>query len=893
MSRLPSPNLDREHRRPMPPPLATWMLGRALRNEAEREMVLGDLHEDFSRHGSAWYWRQALSIAVHARMRRTPAIGAPRMSGDRLMFTLMKDVRYAWRALFKRPLLTLTVATTLALGLGANAAIFNLIDRLILRPYPLDDPDTVVLLSETSPRLQNRKEAVSPANFFDWRAQTRTLTFMSAYAWWDANLVERGEPERLPGFQITSGFFEAMRVQPALGRTFLRDDETFGRHRVVILSDALWKRRFDADPSVVGRTVIVDGEPHQVIGVMPPRFSFPEGSQIWAPIAFDPKTPPRRDSRYFTAIGRLNQGTTLERGPTLEDVQSEMSVLATRLAREYPDANRDHGVRVYTLTRGMLDEGMGPMLSLWQASAVIVLLIACANIANLLLARAAERRHETGVRLALGASRGRIVRESLTESALLALIAVPPALGFAWLSLYAIRVSMPANIVRFVPGFESLGPDLRLVSFTVGIALLTACVFGLLPALQAAASSVTETLKHGGRTSTGRQGLRRAIVIAEMSIALPLLVAAGLGVLGTRRFLTGPQGYDPDGVLTMKVVLPERIYADDASRRQFVANAIDALHGIASVEQAAAINNMPTSGANASRTIEIEGHPAPDSSSSPSVDFRTPTTEYFSTLRIPVLRGRNFTSADGEDAAPVVIVSDSMARKFWPNEEPIGRRLRVVNGPWLTIVGVFGDVIHDWFNRRNTPAMYRPFRQAPTDYMCLVIRTAGDPATLAPAARRALLGVDPDQPVFEVMTMRRALHERTIGLLYLSAIMAVFAAMALLLASVGLYALITYLVAQRRHEIGVRIALGASASDVVRLTVGQALRLTLTGAAIGLVLSIALSRLMEAGMLGIATSDARVFAGFAAVLIVTALLAGYVPARRAAAIDPITALRVE
>ena len=873
--------------RPTPPALATWLLEHALRSEAEREMVLGDLHEDFARYGSAWYWRQAVSIAVHARTRSAPASGAPRISGDSLMSTLMKDVRYAWRALFKRPLLTLTVAATLAVGLGANAAIFNLIDRLILRPFPLDDPDAVILLSETGPRLQERKEAVSPANFFDWRAQTRTLTFVSAYAWWDANLVERGDPERLPGFRITSGFFEAMRVQPALGRTFVRDDETFGRHHVVILSDALWKRRFGADPSVVGRTVIVDGQPHQVIGVMPPRFSFPEGSQIWAPIAFDPQTPPRRDSRYFTAIGRLNQGKTLE------DVQSEMSVLAARLAREYPDANRDHGVRVYTLTRGMLDDGMGPMLSLWQASAVIVLLIACANIANLLLARAAERRHETGVRLALGASRGRIVRESLTESALLALIAVPPALGFAWLSLYAMRVSMPANIVRFVPGFESLGPDLRLVSFTVGIALVTGCVFGLLPALQAAGSSVTETLKQGGRTSTGRQGLRRAIVVAEISIALPLLVAAGLGVLGTRRFLTGPQGYDPDGVLTMKVVLPERVYPDDASRRQFVANAIDALHSIAGVEQAAAINNMPTSGANSSRTIEIEGHPAPDSSSPPSVDFRNPTAEYFSTLRIPVLRGRNFTSADREDAAPVAIISDSMARKFWPNEEPIGRRLRLVKGPWLTVVGVSGDVIHDWFNRRNTPVMYRPFRQAPTDYSCLVIRTAGDPASVAPAARRALLGVDPNQPVFEVMTMRRALHERTIGLQYLSAIMTVFAAMALLLASVGLYALITYLVAQRRHEIGVRIALGASASDVVWLTIGQSLRLTLSGAAIGLVLSIALSRLMEAGMLGVASSDARVFAGFAAVLIMTALLAGYLPARRAAAIDPITALRVE
>lgn len=803
------------------------------------------------------------------------------------MSALMKEIRYSWRALVKRPFVTLTVAGTLALGLGANAAIFNLIDRLVLRPYPLDDPDSVVLLSETGPNLEFRKEAVAPANFFDWRADTRTLDFLSAYVWWDANLVDRGNPERLPGFQITSGFFEALSVRPALGRTFVRDDETFGRHHVVIISDALWKRRFDADPSIIGRAVVVDGVPHEIVGVMPPRFAFPDGSQIWAPVAFDPKTPPTRNGRYVTTIGRIKPGRTLD------DVQSEMSLLASRLAREYPDTNRDHGVQVYTLTRGMLDEGTGPMLSLWQASAVIVLLIACANIANLLLARAAERRHETGVRIALGASRGRIARESLIESALLALIAVPPALAFAWLSLYAIRVSMPANILRFVPGFESLGPDVRLVGFTIGIAAVTACVFGLLPALQSARSSVTETLKEGGRTSTGRQTLRRAIVILEISIALPLLVAAGLGVVGTERFLTGPQGYDADGLLTMKLILPERTYPDDAARRLFVANALDSLRTVAGVEQVAAINNMPTSGSNSSRRIEIEGHPPADPKDLPAVDFRTATADYFSALRIPVLSGRAFTAADRGDTQPVVIVSQSMARKFWGDENVIGRRLRTVNGPWLTVVGISGDVIHDWFNRRNTPAMYRPLPQAPTDFLCLVLRTSAEPASIAPEARRALLRVDPDQPVFDVMTMRRALHERTIGLQYLAAIMTTFAGIALLLSSVGLYTLITYFVAQRRHEIGVRMALGASAGDVVRLTVGQALRLTLAGAAIGLVLSIALSRLMQAGMLGIATADARIFGGFAAVLIATALVAGYLPARRAAAIDPMTALRVE
>jgi putative ABC transport system permease protein len=431
------------------------------------------------------------------------------------------------------------------------------------------------------------------------------------------------------------------------------------------------------------------------------------------------------------------------------------------------------------------------------------------------------------------------------------------------------------------------------VSFTIALALLTAAIFGVLPALRAGAGGVAETLKEGGRTMTGRHWLRRAIVVFEIAIALPLLVCAGLGVLGTRQFLSGPQGYDPDGLLTMKLVLPARTYSGPASRRQFVDTTLHALQSIPGVSSVQIVNNMPTSGDNASRKIEIDGHPAPDPNELPSVDARVVTPGYFSTLRIPLRRGRDFATSDREDAAPVAIVSESMARKYWPNEDPIGRRLRTPAEGWMTVVGVSGDIIHDWFLRRNAPTLYRPYRQLPTDYVSIVIRTPGDPSSLAAPVRRALLGVDPSQPVFDVMTMRRALHERTIGLQYLVAIMTVFAVIALVLASVGLYALISYLVTQRRHEIGVRIALGASSAQVVQLTIGQALKLTLTGTAIGLLLSIALSRLMQAGLVGVGSLDARVFAGFAAVLIATALLAGYLPARRAAAIDPTVALRTE
>ncbi len=804
-----------------------------------------------------------------------------------MMGTLLLHLKFAARGLFKRPALTAIVTLTLALGLGANAAVFNMIDVLILHPYPLPGVDRMVLLAETGPGIEYHKGSVSPANFLDWRDHAATIQTLSAMEWWDANLIARQEPERLQGYLVSAGFFDVVGIQPSLGRGFVRDDETKGREHVVVVGDGLWKRRFNSDPAIVGTSLIIDGEPFEVIGVAPPRFEFPDGAELWAPFAFDRATAPR-DPRYLTVIGRLAPGRSGN------EAQAEMSLLASQLARQYPQANHDHGVSALSFRDGLSDGGTGTILALWQASAVFVLLIACANIANLLLARASERQREIALRYALGAGRVRILGELLMESVLLAILSAPLALAFAWLSVHAIRVSMPARIIRFVPGWHELGLSWRLLGFTLLLALATAVVFGLLPALHAARSRVAEALKEGGRTSTaGRHRLRRGLVIAEMSLTLPLLVAAGLGVMGTNRLLNGWQGYDPDGLLTMKIVLPERTYATAPARRQFVKRSVAAIGGISGVERAAVVNVMPASGGNLSKAIDVDGHPPVDPKIPAKVDWRAATSEFFSTMRLPIKEGRAFTSADREDTAPVAIVSESMARKYWPGENPLGRRVRVQGGEWMTIVGVCGDLIHDWFDRRNAPTLYRPFVQEPVGEFAITVRTAGDPDALAPQVRRALLAIDPVQPVFDLMTMRMALKERTIGLQYLAAVMTVFAALALILAIVGLYAVMAYMVAQRTHEIGVRIALGAAPTDVVRLTVGQAARLTSIGTAIGLALSVVLSRLMEAGMLGIASGDARVSFLFAAVLVGSALLAGYIPARRAAMIDPIVALRAQ
>jgi putative ABC transport system permease protein len=886
---------------PNPPRVWTTLLTRALGSRRAAEEVIGDLHEEFAHvlhtrgpwRARLWYASQAIRLS--ARRGRNRFDPSPRdrhatRPGDPMIRSLLSDARYATRSLLKRPALSALVVVTLALGLGANATIFQIIDALLLRPFTLHDVDRLTLISETAPHIQlDTQETVAPANYLDWKAQTSDIfDHLAAFEWWDVNFSGPQEAERVPGFFVTANFFDTLGVQPALGRAFTPEEEVRGNHRRVILSYEMWQRRFGGERDVIGRTVLLDSEAYEVVGVAPEGFGFPMGTSLWAPLALDAKAAARRDLRYLTVVGRLTDGQTLE------DAKARMAVVAARLEQQYPEANTDRGARAMSLVEGMRDQGLGPIVVLWQAAAGFVLLIACANIANLLLARSAERQREIAVRSALGASRGRIVRGLLVESAVLALAAVPAALAVAWVGITMIRVNMPPRLLRFVEGWERIDVDGRLVLFTAALALATAAIFGLLPAWRASSPALSATLKEGGRGTSagrGRQRLRASLVIAEIALALPLLVASGLSTIGANRFLNGDQGYEADGLLIMRAVLPDAKYAEPESRRTFVASLRTELGALPGMESVAVSNVLPATSTNWGRAIEVDGQPTADPANPPRVDYRAVTPGFFDTMRIRLLRGRLFTTGDVADAQPVAIITQAAADRYFPGADPIGQRLRLGDGPWTTVVGISADTIHDWFGRRHFPTVYVPFDQAPTGSLAIAMRAAGDLGSFANPVRGAVRRVDAAQPVFDLMTMQQLLREKTIGLQYVAAIMAVFGGLALVLAVVGVYSLMAFVITQRTHEIGVRIALGANRRDVFRLTIGQAASMTAAGVVIGTALSFGLGRLMESALVGVISNDARVTALFATILIAAAILAGYVPARRATAIDPITALR--
>jgi predicted permease len=805
---------------------------------------------------------------------------------------LWQDVRFGLRMLLRNPGFSLVAALTLALGIGANTYIFSVVDALVFRPLAFAHPNRLVALWERVPRQGNERGELSPSDFLDWQAQNHVFDHMAAQSWWDANLGGVERPEHLHGFLVTPDFFAAIEAEPMLGRAFEAEDGTPGKNHVAVLSYALWREDFGADPAVAGKTVLLNGVPTTVVGVMGPQFGYPSGAQVWGALAFTPEERTWRGAHYLHGVGHLAPGVSLQQA------QVEMNAIAGRLAQQYPKTNTGRGANVMPLMDSEVGQARAPLLIL-LAAVGLVLLIACANISNLLLARAESRRRESAIRAALGATRRRLIRQWLVESLLLGVVSGALGIGLAFLCLKLQVIRIPAEFARMIPGWSKIGINLPVLVFTSAVSLGTGLIFGLLPALGASRINVSTTLKEGAPSSghgRRRRFLRNLLIVAEVGLSVALLTAAGLMMKSFVRLESVPPGFNPDKLLTMSVALPSAQYKTDQQVASFYEQMIDRVQGLPGVQSAAVANMLPLGGANTTNTIRVEGRPEPKPGQDPEADFRSVSDAYFQTMQVPLLQGRAFTTQDNAEGQPVVAINQAFAKRFWPGENAIGKRIRFsgppASNPWQTVVAVVGNMK----TQLDEPApaeMYFPLRQQTKTTMVLVVRTSTAPHNLVEAVRGQVSAVDPNMPLFDVMTMEDwrsvSVAPQKIG----GTLMGAFAALALVLTATGLFGVIAYAVSERTHEIGIRMSLGAGPREVFRLVVGQGMLLTLIGLAVGLPLALGVGRLVSGLLYGVAPNDFGTFAGVAVLLAGVALAACWIPARRAMRVDPMVALRSE
>jgi predicted permease len=801
--------------------------------------------------------------------------------------TVWRDVRFAARTLLRSPGFTTAAVLALALGIGATTAIFSVVDAVLLRPLPYAEPDRLAVI------FNGTSSAVSPANFLDWRRQSSRLGSMGAAESWGPNLAGGDRAEQLRGVRVTAGLIPLLGVKPALGRLFTPDEERPGQEHVVVLGYRVWQRRFGGDPSVVGRPVVLDGAPHTVVGVMPHGFEFPPfwatGAELWAPLPLTDRATNRGES--LRAFARLAPGATLE------GARAEMATITARMEEANPGTNRDVTVR------GLNDVVVGDVrlaLVVLLGAVGFLLLIACANVAHMLLARASARHKEIAVRAALGASRARVVRHLLTESVVLA-----GAGGLAGLALAAAAIRgliglSPGNL----PRLESATLDLRVLAVTAAVSLATGILFGLVPALQASRSDLNVALREGERGSTagGRHRLRRLLMASELALALVLLVGAGLMIrtfVALQRF---DPGFDPRRVVTAVVSLTGSQSAEPGRRAAFYRAATERIRALPGVEGVSTINHLPLAGDVWRFGFHVEGRPIAKPGEGPRATYRVVSPGYFDTMGLRLVAGRDFTDDDGMAAPGVIIINESLAQKIWPGEDPLGRRVTLgdpLEPVWLTVVGVTRDAARGKWAAPSDQEMYLPLLQTrshlegPFTFMTFVARTTGDPSATAPFLRTAIWEVDASVAVSELQTMNEVVAHATASPRFYLLLLASFAAAALALAAVGIYGVMSYSVARRRGEIGIRMALGARPADVLRLVMGEAVGVAAAGAAAGLVAALALTRLMSGLLYGVAATDPATFAAVCGVLGLVALLATYIPARRAVRTDPLTALRTE
>ncbi len=809
------------------------------------------------------------------------------------MESVIQDIRYGLRSLLKRPGATAVALVTLALGIGVNTAIFSAVNSVLLRPLPLKDPDRVVSIWEHTLRFGINQNEVAPANFFDLRNQNQVFDGIGAHGPQDLNLSGNGEPERLTGELVTANVFSILGVAPALGRTFLPDEDQVGHENVVLLSDALWQRRFNRDASIVNRNIVLNGEAFTVVGVMPRGFFFPaRETELWVPWAMEPEQASGRADHYLRLVARLKPGTTLERA------NADVDSIAQRLSAEYPRTNEGLGFVVHSLHQDYVGNLRLPILVLFAAVG-LVLLIACANVANLLLAQATTRRREIAIRIALGARRWTIVRQLLIESLLLACAGgLLGVLGAVW-GVQGLSKLLPENLSKL----QDVNIDARVLLFTLGVSALTALVFGGVPALLAARAKPGETVSDVARDPAGGTSgrhVRRVLVVSEVAFAVVLLVGAGLLIRSFQLLRQVDIGFTTENVLTMRMVLPMPKYREPGARRAFYDEVLRRVGGLPGVESAGIISFLPLSFNGINFSFSVEGQPAPSDMKLPFALFRVVSPDYFRAIGIPLQRGRFFDAHDTADALPVTIVSHRLAAQYWPNEDPIGKRIKIgpLDSPnaWLTVAGVVGDVHQGELYGDPRMDLYVPYAQerrgfvAPRD---LVLRTKGDAASVAGAVREAVWVVDKDQPVSNVRTMDQVFAAAISRERFQALLLGMFAALALVLACVGLYGVISYSVAQRTHEIGVRVALGAQPRDVLRLVIRQGMMLTFAGLVVGIAAGAVATRVLSDMLYGVTTTDPLTFVGVPLFLLLIALLACYIPARRATRIDPLVALRYE
>ena len=806
-------------------------------------------------------------------------------SGARWLDDLRGDTRLALRGLRRAPGFTAVAVLTLAIGIGATTAIFSAVHAVLLRPLPYAEADELLIVFARNPERSFTHSNISYVDYQDWKHGTSSFEQLGLFQWGYHTFSQgEGAAERVAAAEVTANLFPLLGVEPMLGRGFREEEEVVGRHRIVIIGHGVWQRRFGGDRSILGRTVSVDGRPHTVIGVMPPGFRFPYSGESWTPLAREDYYRDRSNRDIAGAVGRLADGVTVERA------EAELTALSRRLAQQYPETNRGWEAEPLPLREHLFGE-LRPALVLLFAAVGLVLLVICANLANLLLARGAARGRELALRAALGAGRSRLMRQLLTEGFVLAVLGGAAGILVAVWAMRALRISLTDRL----PAFVEIRADPIVYAFAFGITAAVAVLFGFLPALRATRIDAHAELKEGGR-ATGGPGsarLRSSLIVAEVALAVVLLVGSTL-LIRTMDALQGIRpGFDATGILTARYHLPHEEYETPDERRIFLDQLLERLRTLPGVRDAAAAQGTPFSGWNVHNSYSVEGEPAPLPGQGLITHVQSVTPEFFRVLAVPIVRGRGLLPTD--TANSVAVVNERFARRHFANTEPIGRRFRFGgdDSTWKTIVGVVADYRHFELTEPMRPAAYLPFAADPGSHMRVVIKAAGAPEDLVPSLRAALGELDPDVPAFSIETLEDVIARQTWVQRIARDILTAFAATAALLVVIGLYGVISYAVTRRRHELGIRLALGATPRRVRRLVVRQGLVLGLAGIALGWVASFAAVRLLTALLFDVEPVDTATFIAVPLVVAGLAVLASWVPARRAAALDPVMALRAE